>query len=50
MPRPCQRSLTTNARVLLLPTPDFQRIVSDEPRHYPHFAAFLYERYATVFR
>jgi CRP/FNR family transcriptional regulator, cyclic AMP receptor protein len=41
---------TVNARVLLLPTPEFQRIVNDEPRHYPHFATLLYERYATVFR
>ena len=41
---------TTNARVLLLPTSEFQRIVVEEPRHYPFFAALLYERYATVFR
>lgn len=41
---------TTSARVLLLPAPEFHRIVDDEPRHYPHFAALLYERYTTVFR
>jgi CRP-like cAMP-binding protein len=41
---------TTNARVLLLPMSEFQRIVADEPRYYPHFAALLFERYATVFR
>jgi CRP-like cAMP-binding protein len=41
---------TTKARVLLLPMPEFQRIVADEPRYYPCFAALLLERYATVFR
>lgn len=41
---------TTNARVLLLPIAEFKRIVADEPRYYPDFAALLYERYATVFR
>ena len=41
---------TTNARTLLLPVADFQRIVADEPRYYPQFAALLFERYATVFR
>jgi CRP-like cAMP-binding protein len=41
---------TTNVRTLLLPVAEFQRIVADEPRHYPLFAALLYERYATVFR
>ena len=41
---------TTNARTLLLPVADFQRIVADEPRHYPQFAALLFERFATVFR
>ena len=41
---------TTNARLLLLPKPEFQRIVADEPRHYPYFATLLYERYSTVFR
>ncbi len=39
-----------NARTLLLPVADFQRIVTDEPRYYPLFAALLFERYATVFR
>jgi len=41
---------TTHARTLLLPVAEFQRIVADEPRYYPHFAALLFERYATVFR
>ena len=41
---------TTKARTLLLPVADFQRIVTDEPRYYPQFAALLFERYATVFR
>ena len=41
---------TTSARVLLLPATEFQRIVRDEPRHYPYFATLLYERYTTVFR
>lgn len=41
---------TTNVRVLLLPRAEFQRIVTDEPRHYPFFADLLYERYTTVFR
>lgn len=41
---------TTNARVLLLPQSEFRRIVADEPRYYPDFAALLFERYATVFR
>lgn len=41
---------TTNVRTLLLPVAEFQRIVAEEPRHYPQFAALLFERYATVFR
>jgi CRP-like cAMP-binding protein len=41
---------TTSTRVLLLPVTEFQRIVHDEPRHYPNFATLLYERYTTVFR
>ena len=41
---------TTNARTLLLPIAGFRCIVTDEPRHYPYFAALLFERYATVFR
>jgi CRP/FNR family transcriptional regulator, cyclic AMP receptor protein len=41
---------TTNVRTLLLPVAEFQRIVAEEPRHYPPFAALLFERYATVFR
>lgn len=41
---------TTNVRALLLPAAEFQRIVAAEPRHYPCFAALLYERYSTVFR
>jgi CRP/FNR family transcriptional regulator, cyclic AMP receptor protein len=41
---------TANARTLLLPIADFQRIVADEPRYYPQFAALLFERFATVFR
>jgi len=40
----------TNARTLLLPVAEFQRIVIDEPRYYPPFAGLLFERYATVFR
>lgn len=42
--------VTANARVLLLPAAQFQRIVTEEPRYYPHFASLLFERYATVFR
>ena len=41
---------TTNARTLLLPIAGFQRIVAEEPRYYPQFAALLFERFATVFR
>jgi len=50
--RPALASIvaTTNARTLLLPVADFQRIVTDEPRYYPPFAGLLFERYATVFR
>jgi len=50
--RPALASIvaTTNVRTLLLPVVEFQRIVADEPRYYPQFAALLFERYATVFR
>jgi CRP-like cAMP-binding protein len=50
--RPALASIvaTTNVRTLLLPVVEFHRIVADEPRHYPQFAALLFERYATVFR
>ncbi len=50
--RPALASIVaaTNARTLLLPVAEFQRIVVDEPRYYPQFAALLFERYATVFR
>lgn len=41
---------TTGARTLLLPVADFQRIVAEEPRFYPQFAALLFEHFATVFR
>ncbi len=41
---------TANARALVLPAAEFERIVEEEPRHYPLFAALLFERYATVFR
>jgi CRP-like cAMP-binding protein len=41
---------TSNVQTLLLPVSEFQRIVADEPRYYPLFAALLFERYATVFR
>lgn len=41
---------TTSVRVLLLPGAEFQRIVTDEPRHFALFARLLFERYATVFR
>jgi CRP-like cAMP-binding protein len=39
-----------NTSALLLPTSAFERLVADEPRHYPHFARLLTERFATVFR
>ena len=34
----------------MLPASEFDRIVEDEPRHFPQFASLLFERYATVFR
>lgn len=50
--RPALASIvtTTNVRTLLLPVAEFQRIVAEEPRCYPQFAALLFERFATVFR
>jgi CRP/FNR family transcriptional regulator, cyclic AMP receptor protein len=41
---------TSSVQTLLLPVAEFQRIVADEPRYFPSFAALLFERYATVFR
>jgi CRP-like cAMP-binding protein len=40
----------SNAKVLLLPAAEFERIVAEEPRYYPHFTRLLTERFATVFR
>ena len=41
---------TVPSRTLVLPASEFDRIVEDEPRHFPQFASLLFERYATVFR
>ena len=40
----------TPVRALVLPKPEFDRIVAEEPRHYPAFARIAFERYRLALR